>query len=291
MTAEDALRGVLPLIPDLDLAYDGDCRQNAGLDLPIAVVNLPHRTDRWQAITTRMAAVGLDRLIKVPAVVGATLDLKAMPPALLAQAPELIEAAPKSHYTLTRPAVGCFLSHLAIWKWILARNVPRMLIFEDDAYPARGFDSAYFFKTMQGMPEDAGLVLLGRITMNGMAEKPKGAGLARIYFYNGTFAYLITPAACRFLIRELLPMNGHIDHQISRVLIDRRRDFSGWSFEPPFFEPDWSLRSDCYIPLDGETEADRILGKFLAARRQLLLDDGHPLLARWGEASKWTIWT
>jgi len=129
-----------------------------------------------------------------------------------------------------------------------------------------------------GLPETAGMVLLGRIIMNGMAEEPRGADLARLYFFNGTFAYLITPAAGRFLIPRLLPMNGHIDHELSKVLIACRHDFPAYSAEPPFFEPDWSLRSDCYVPLDAETDADRALGELLAASRTLLEEDGRPLL-------------
>jgi hypothetical protein len=100
-----------------------------------------------------------------------------------------------------------------------------------------------------------------------------------MYYFNGTFAYLITPAACRTLIPHLLPMNGHIDHQISKVLVERRRDFAAYYTEPQFFDPDWSLGSDCYIPLIDEPDADRELGKLLAANRQLLLDEDRPLLA------------
>ncbi len=37
---------------------------------PVIVINLAHRTDRWEAISGRMAAIGLDKLIKAPAVEG-----------------------------------------------------------------------------------------------------------------------------------------------------------------------------------------------------------------------------
>ena len=44
----DVLEGVLPHVPRMDLPFDGDCARANGLDLPVVVINLPHRTDRWQ---------------------------------------------------------------------------------------------------------------------------------------------------------------------------------------------------------------------------------------------------
>ena len=268
----------LQRVPKVDIIFDGDCAQAVGLDLPIAVINLAHRTDKWQAVSSRMAAIGLNKLIKVPAIEGTRLSLDTMS-LLLGQPAELIEGAPRSHFTLTRPAIGCFLSHLAIWRWMIDNELPQVLIFEDDANPAADFDPIRFCGVLNSIPRDCGMVLLGRIIMNGMADKAQGSDLARIHFFNGTFAYSITPAACRTLIPLLLPIDGHIDHQISKVLIERRHDFAAHYVEPPFFEPDWSLRSDCYIPLENESEADRALGALLTATRQLLLNEGRPLLA------------
>ncbi len=277
MHADKYFEGALQHVPKVDLVFNGDCAQAVGLNLPVAVINLAHRTDKWQAVSSRMAAVGLNNLIKVPAIEGAGLSLKAISP-LLGQAIELIEQAPRSHFTLTRPAVGCFLSHLAIWRWMIEIGMPRMLIFEDDATPAANFDPVRFCASLESLPQDAGMVFLGRIIMNGMANKPQGSELARLYFFNGTFAYMITPAACRTLIPLLLPLDGHIDHEISKVLIARRHDFAAHYVEPAYFEPDWSLRSDCYVPLEGESDADRALGALLNANRRLLLDEGRPLL-------------
>lgn len=153
-----------------------------------------------------------------------------------------------------------------------------MLIFEDDANPAANFDAARFAQVVTQLPQTTQMVLFGRSIMNGMAEIPQGSNLARLYFFNGTFAYLITPAACRFLISKLLPINGHIDHEISKVFIASRHEFAAHSVEPPLFEPDWSLRSDCYVPLEAETDADRALGALLTESRNLLVDEGRPLL-------------
>jgi len=277
MLGEMPCDAALDQLPGLDIQFDGDCAQALGVDLPVAVINLAHRADKWQAIVGRMAAVGLDKLIKVPAVEGARLSLEAIAP-LLGQPAGLIEAAPRSHFTLTRPAVGCFLSHLAVWRWVIEKNLPRVLVFEDDANPAADFDPVRFRSVLHSIANDAGIVFLGRIIMNGMADRAQGAELARLYFFNGTFAYLITPAACRRLIPLLLPMDGHIDHELSKVLVGHRHEVAAHYVEPAFFEPDWSLRRDCYVPLEDQGDADKALGELLSESRRVLEADGRPLL-------------
>ncbi|MET0568264.1 MAG: glycosyltransferase family 25 protein [Hyphomicrobiaceae bacterium] len=191
----DVLEGVLPHVPRMDLPFDGDCARANGLDLPVVVINLPHRTDRWQTLSRRMSAAGLTKVIRAPAVGGGLPDNQIA--ALLRSPVNGIDAAPRSHLTLTRPAIGCFLSHLAIWRWVLDMNLPRILVFEDDAAPAAHYCPVRFRSVVGSITEDTGLVFLGRMIMGGLADRPNGSDLARIYYFNGTFAYLITPAACR----------------------------------------------------------------------------------------------
>lgn len=278
MLLDQDFAGTLLHVPEVDLPFDGDCAQAIGVEVPIAVINLARRPDRWDAVSRRMAGVGLDNLIRVPAFEGASLSLEAIT-RLLGPKPEAIDSPPSSHLALTRPAIGCFLSHLAIWRWMIDNRIPRMLVFEDDAQPGTHFAPARFRALLGERADEHGLVLLGHIIMNGMAEDAQGSDLARVYYFNSTAAYLITPAACQFLIPRLLPMNRHIDHQISQVLIDNRHIFSAWYAAPALFEPDWSLQSDCYVPLREETDADRAFGALLTANRDLLLREGRPLIA------------
>ncbi len=265
----------------MDLQFDGDCAQANGLDLPVVVINLSHRTDRWQALLRRLRAVGFTELVRAPAVDGTRLTDHQIT-ALTALPADGVDQAPRSHLTLTRPAIGCFLSHLAIWRWLLETGLPQVLVLEDDAVPTPSFSASRLREITASIPQNTGLVLLGRMIMGGLADVPEASELARIYYFNGTFAYLITPLACRSLLLHLLPLRSHIDHQISRVLIDRRRVFQACYAEPAFFEPDWSLRSDCYVPLADDAVADCELGEIIDASRRVLLGEGRPLLAKTG---------
>lgn len=268
---------LLSLVPPMALPTRFETRQAAGVDLPVVAINLPWREDRWKTLQTRMAGAGIDHIIRAPAVVGAELsegliaDLTARPAAA-------VTGAPTSHLALTRPAIGCFLSHLAIWRWVIAKSIPRVLVLEDDAAPAPDYDAARFVRFVRGLQDEDGLVMVGRILMAGLGEKPVSPDRpVRLYYYNGTFAYTITPGACRMLLTKLHPLAMHIDHQISRTLIANRQSLAAYSAEPPFFEPDWSLNSDIYVPLEGEAEADRVLGGEFEDFRRLLISEGRPL--------------
>jgi glycosyl transferase, family 25 len=274
---EASLEDMLQHVPRMDLPFDGDCEQANGLVLPVVAINLAQRMDRWQALSQRLADVGLTKLVRAPAVEGARLPDSRIA-ALLNARHRSIDASPRSHLSLTRPAIGCFLSHLGIWKWLIATNLPRVLVLEDDAAPAPGCGPDAFRRVLGAIPEAAGLVFVGRIIMGGLADRPNGAQLARIYYFNGTFAYLITPGACRSLLLQLLPLRAHIDHQISTVLMEQRSMLSAYYTDPHLFEPDWSLRSDIYVPLADEAAADRELGQIIDTCRRVLLDEGRPLL-------------
>ena len=277
MGAWGTWQSLLQHVPKMDLQFIGDCAQANGLDLPVVVINLRRRPDRWQAFSRRMYAAGLTKLTRAVAIDGGQLLTSDI--AALLEIPDCaIDQGPRSHLALTRPAVGCFLSHLAIWRWVLHRNFPRVMVFEDDATPAAGYRSSHLCDVVASIPEEVGLVFLGRIIMGGLADRTDGSHLARIYYFNGTFAYVITPAACHSLLQHLLPLQSHIDHQMSRVLIEQRRVFSAYYTEPQFFEPDWSLPSDCYVPLSDDAVADRELAQIIGQSRQVLMAEGRPLL-------------
>ncbi len=271
--AADAL---LRHVPRMEIDFDGDCAQAIGADVPVVAINLRHRPDRWQLLTRRMAAVGIDKLIRAPAIEGARVP-RGQIAALLRSPADLAERAPPGHLTLTPPAVGCFLSHLAVWRWMLDTGLPRLLVLEDDAVPTAQFDAARFRRVIGALSNEVALVFPGCLVMAGLADRAGGAHLARLYYFNGTFAYLITPGACWTLLRHLLPLHAHIDHQISKVLIEQRHVLAAYCAEPSLFEPDWSLRSDCYVPLADERTADRELGEIIASTRRMLLSEGRPL--------------
>jgi glycosyl transferase, family 25 len=282
-----ALPELLRHVPTMDLAFDGDSAQANGTDLPIVAINLDRRPDKWQTMCRRMSAVGLTKIVRAPAIEGAQVPASQVAPLLRSQA-DATDGGPRSHMTLTPPAVGCFLSHLAVWRWMLAAGLPRLLVLEDDAEPVAPFSAERLRTVLAGIPAEMGPVLLGYRSMAGLADRPQrvpegGAALARIYYFNGTHAYLITPAACEALLGLLLPFYAHLDHQISSVLMEQRGAFAAYYAAPPFFDSDWALGSDVHVPMSDEAGANQELGEIITARRRTLLAEGRPLLSEMNE--------
>ena len=278
MDQETPVDHLLELIPAIDLPFDGNYRHANGVDLPVIAINLPRRVDRWETLCRRLNAAGLTRPMRAPAIDGMHLP-EAHIAALMGSHGKSIDEAPGSHLSLTRPAVGCFLSHLAIWRRLIDENLPRALILEDDAAPTAVCSGEKLQSAVASIPDDAGLVFPGLIIMGGLADRPAVSGLARIYYFNGTFAYFVTPAMCQRLLRCVLPLRSHIDHQISHLLVEQRHALPAYYMTPQLFAPDWSLRSDCYVPLTDEGTADHELGEIIKNNRRLLLEEGRPLLS------------
>jgi hypothetical protein len=116
------------------------------------------------------------------------------------------------------------------------------------------------------------------------------AGLGFAARMHGTHAppspYLVTPAACETLWRHLLPMHAHLDHRISKLLMQWRHVFPAYYAAPLRFDPDWSFGSDLYNPahrLSDETAGDRELGEIIATSRRTLLAERRPLLSEMNE--------
>jgi GR25 family glycosyltransferase involved in LPS biosynthesis len=263
---------MLATIPHFDGSSCLGSRQANGLDLPVFAINLNHRTDRWNALTHRFRAVGVDRIVRAPAVEGAKITDETLS-LLLGDAATGVNALPESHLSLTRPAVGCFLSHLSVWKWVAESGLPLVMVMEDDANPTSDFDASQFARALQSQP-DNGILFPGCIVMGGLAETRQQNGLVRVYYFNGTFAYVVSAQTCAYLLRHMLPMRMHVDHQLSHLLLERRHNFTGLLMKTGMIQPDWSLGSDINVGLRDEAEADREQHRFLGNHRNTLEAEG-----------------
>jgi glycosyl transferase, family 25 len=271
MTIEQDVPSQLALLPATDFVLaDGGRPQAANLE-PV-IVSLRRRPDRWQKVVHELAKVGIARPAKFIAVDGATLSEPEL--ASLVHNVRELSNSPTSHTQLTRPAIGCFLSHLQIWQRLLDGNREYLVILEDDVVPSPHYSAAYAREILSSIPADADLVLLGCTIMAGLAEKTATRSLSRVYYFNGTYAYLITRKGCANLLPHLLPMRAHIDHQISAALVKLPQSLFAYAATPSLFDHDFSSWSDAYVPIAGGEQADRQLESLLTSARQALRRDG-----------------
>jgi GR25 family glycosyltransferase involved in LPS biosynthesis len=83
--------------------------------LPIFCINVVAAKHRWERMTGRFSEAGIKNVIHWPAAT-----------------PDDLGSLPYAHYL--RPGErGCAKSHYDLWSYIVEKNIPRALVFEDDA--------------------------------------------------------------------------------------------------------------------------------------------------------------
>ena len=181
------------------------------------------------------------------------------------------------HRTPTRGAIGCALSHFAVWSQGFADPEVRALrVFEDDA---RASDAYHHYRNDLWPPhcnsllEEADIVLLGANILLSASRHCAFENLLRVYYFNGTWAYIITRRGFQQLLPRLLPITTHLDHQISDLLISNAPTISCYAFSPQLFDHDFTVSSDVEGDLDCAT-ADGSFDETLDRAKQELAKVG-----------------
>ena len=201
----------------------GSCRMVAMRSIPFDtyVINLPRATTRMQQFSTTYSASDLSAthgLIRFEGVVGKDVPIaeyvstKALYEILRA---ERLRYRQK-HYELTRGGVGCFLSHLNLWRSILATDKDAALIFEDDCHMAR---NTYDIMNHTQIPVDADIVLLGYFCNK---CDPTPCGVLKVKKFFGLHAYFIRRQGIEKILAN--PKMKEISKQIDAVLSDMIRE-------------------------------------------------------------------
>ena len=113
------------------------------------VINLKERSDRWKRIKEQFSNTNLN-LTRWDAVYG-----KKLPNHEYKQ-----KTTPMCYEFCSPSMVGCWLSHVSIWKNIIKNNETNVLILEDDAYPTNNFNEK-LKKIWKQVPEDWDFIFLG----------------------------------------------------------------------------------------------------------------------------------
>lgn len=151
-------------------------------------------------------------LIRAKAVDGKRVDLEKVvaPDALAKLRMAQKTGTRKAHPDLTPGAVGCYLSHLELWKTIAASGAAWAIVFEDDASiePNLGFEIT---QAMNDLPPDWDLCLFGYVG-NGV---PVTNRLVKIKDFLLTHAYAVSAKGARHLARAMLPIEKQVDWAMS----------------------------------------------------------------------------
>ncbi len=130
------------------------------------------------------------------------------PPSSASQRPESSKAFGLS---LTPGALGCALSHKAIWEKVAREKLGRVLVLEDDAVLPEGFVRAAR-ETLSQLPANWDFVYLG----SGQYEFEEAitSCVVRPTRAYGLFAYAVTWTGCEKLLQGCFPLRYQLDTEL-----------------------------------------------------------------------------
>jgi len=186
------------------------------MNLPTLVINLDKDTERLA-----QARAQLDSFIRVPAILGskATKD----------------ESTRMCNLFCTDSMIGCMLSHIKCWKYIVDHKLPFAIILEDDFI----LDQSDFYnktkKLINNTPKDWDIILLGCffcnqdnndimskfimniITPSGKSQQKVNNLVYKPKTWSGAHAYVLNLEGAKKLLNALPKASYHVDMELSRL--------------------------------------------------------------------------
>jgi len=189
--------------------------------IPAFCVTLERRTDRWKRFQDQPGIRPLEvkRFIGVD---GKTLDIKKDKRIATLTKRSILRNTRRSHEELDSPGgVGCALSHIAIWQWMVDNQQPICLVFEDDAVVPDDFVAQANHCIQQSFvlkdPKQWDLWYMGGSCegMTRIPQEPAESGLVRASAFILTHCYVITLRTATTFLEDVYPIHCHIDFWMS----------------------------------------------------------------------------
>lgn len=228
-------------------------------DFDIYVINLKKNKERLDFFMKEYNKSDLKNipLNVFPAIVGKDIDLvNFVTPAAYKQilTTEVLKNR-KFHYELTRGAVGCYLSHLNIWKKIAESNKKFGLIFEDDVIIATDF-FARLMIGLKNVPNDWDIYTCGIMCIK-CDIKPDYIKVDRFW---GTHGYLIKKESASLIYNELNKLiSKQIDADLSLLIKYGKIKMYGIN---PIIVAQGNFGSDIQVPIDNSSNVDAFTEEF-----------------------------
>jgi len=191
-------------------------------------INLDRRPERWRFMQDQFNRLRMP-VLRWPAVDGAGLNVphlaelgivakEALPRYFLPEEQKLFGT------DLTAGGIGCALSHMMIWRDIIAKCTAReteprdqFLVIEDDCFFDDQFSESLLAERLSHVPEDWEIVFLGgQDLLRRQHEYQVGQGVRRLYKgFRETTAYVINMAGAKTALEVCIPMYWQVDTHLN----------------------------------------------------------------------------
>jgi GR25 family glycosyltransferase involved in LPS biosynthesis len=189
--------------------------------IPVVCLNLDRRPDRWERVQNFPGYADFPKIQRWPAVDGKTIDILNDERVSVVAKHNIQKKTRRAHEYLNTPgAIGCYLSHTSVYEWLAKQNdTDVVLIFEDDiALPAGCYQALKAYVAANKTLQDAtkwDVWQLGPWISEGVADEAAGAGNSRILSYQLAHAYLVSKRGAAALLKQIHPIELHIDGYMS----------------------------------------------------------------------------
>ena len=186
--------------------------------IPAFCITLERRQDRWRRFQDQsgIEQLNIKRFIGVD---GKTIDIKSDPRITTLTKRNILANKRRSHEEIdSAGAIGCSLSHIAIWQWMVDNNQEIVLVFEDDAVVPDDFlERANNCIEKSNILKDSkkwDMWLLGGI-WEGFTKIPGETEMARLDAFILSHGYVITNRCAKKFLKDAYPIHSHIDMWMS----------------------------------------------------------------------------
>lgn len=186
--------------------------------IPAFCITLERRQDRWRRFQDQSGIEGLD-IKRFLGVDGKTIDIRKDDRVALCTKRNILSNTRRSHEELDSVGgVGCALSHIAVWQWMVDNNQEVCLIFEDDAVVPSDFieraNKCITDSTILKDPKKWDMWLLGGI-WESLTRIPEEKIAVRVGEFVLFHAYVMTLHGAKRLLKDVYPIHSHIDLWVS----------------------------------------------------------------------------
>lgn len=185
-------------------------------DIPIVVISLDRRPDRWARFLGRAAAAGIHGKSQRLSAVDATQFVAHEHPSVtLATSHNIKNKMRRAHYEIdSAGAVGCSLSHFKAWEFLKSSSAPALIIFEDDTYIPVDFKER-IATLLAGLPAEWDVITFFNTPyeggLHGCDPIPSQQPWSSCTSLMGAYAYMISRRGAERLLARAYPIEMHVD--------------------------------------------------------------------------------
>lgn len=181
--------------------------------IPMVCISLDRRPDRWEKFKGRCDAAAI-RVKRLPAVDAKEFDAVQHPSISVLTAHNIKFHVRRAHYEIdTAGAVGCSLSHIKAWDYLMNSTSEALVVFEDDALIPVDFADK-LEQVIAELPAEWDIITFYNTEFGASRGCHSDTAVEPLYSCTGqmgSHAYMISRRGAQRMLARAYPIELHVD--------------------------------------------------------------------------------